>query len=117
MHSDVQEPIRFPEDRFLIQARLYQAFHMEAADVFYNREDLWQFPRQPGGDGVSTITPYYIIMRLPGEPQAEFFLMVPMVPSRPDNMIAWLAPRCDAPPSSQLIPYQFPTPPLLYPTF
>ena len=70
---------------------------MEAADVFYNREDLWQFPRQPGGDGISTMTPYYIIMRLPGEPQAEFFLMLPMVPSRRDNMIAWLAARCDAP--------------------
>jgi hypothetical protein len=26
-------------------ARIYQAYHMEAADVFYNREDLWQFPR------------------------------------------------------------------------
>jgi hypothetical protein len=29
---------------------------MEAADVFYNREDLWQFPRQPGGDGISMMT-------------------------------------------------------------
>src|SRR5260370_36325627 len=106
MHSDVQEPIRFPEDRFLIQARLYQAFHMEAADVFYNREDLWQFPRQPGGDGVSTMTPYYIIMRLPGEPQAEFFLMVPMAPRRRDNMIAWLAARCDTPDYDKLMVYE-----------
>ena len=43
------------------------------------------------------MAPYYIIMRLPGEPQAEFFLMLPMVPSRRDNMIAWLAARCDPP--------------------
>ena len=35
------------------------------------------------------MAPYYIIMRLPGERQAEFFLMLPMVPSRRDNMIAW----------------------------
>ena len=59
--------------------------------MFYNREDLWQFPRQPGGGGSATMEPYYIIMRLPGEAQAEFFLMLPMVPSRRDNMIAWLA--------------------------
>ena len=95
MPPDLQKHIRYPEDLFLIQARLYQAYHMEAADVFYNREDLWQFPRQPGGDGTAMMAPYYIIMRLPGEPQAEFFLMLPMVPSRRDNMIAWLAARCD----------------------
>src|SRR6202166_543678 len=90
---------------------------MGAADVFYNREDLWQFPRQPGGDGISMMTPYYIIMRLPGEPQAEFFLMLPMVPSRRDNMIAWLAARCDAPDYGKLIVYEFPKEKLVYGPF
>jgi len=34
------------------------------------------------------MVPYYIIMRLPGETQAEFFIMNPhVVPSRRDNMI------------------------------
>jgi uncharacterized protein len=97
MPAGLQKHIRYPEDLFLIQARVYQAYHMEAADVFYNREDLWQFPRQPGGGGTAMMAPYYIIMRLPGEPQAEFFLMLPMVPSRRDNMIAWFAARCDPP--------------------
>jgi uncharacterized protein len=117
MPPDLQKHIRYPEDLFLIQARLYQAYHMEAADVFYNREDLWQFPRQPGGDGISMMTPYYIIMRLPGEPQAEFFLMLPMVPSRRDNMIAWLAARCDAPDYGKLIVYEFPKEKLVYGPF
>jgi uncharacterized membrane protein (UPF0182 family) len=79
MPAGLQKHIRYPEDLFLIQARIYQAYHMAAADVFYNREDLWQFPRQPGGGGTAMMAPYYIIMRLPGEPQAEFFLMIPMV--------------------------------------
>jgi uncharacterized membrane protein (UPF0182 family) len=39
------------------------------------------------------MAPCCIIMRLPGEPRAEFFLMLPMAPSRRDNMIAWLAAR------------------------
>jgi uncharacterized membrane protein (UPF0182 family) len=38
---------------------------MEAADVFYNREDLWQFPRQPGGGGTAMMAPYYIIDQPP----------------------------------------------------
>ena len=117
MPADLQKHIRYPEDLFLIQARLYQTYHMEAADVFYNREDFWQFPRQPGGDGTSVMTPYYIIMRLPGEPQAEFFLMLPMVPSRRDNMIAWLAARCDPPDYGKLIVYEFPKDKLVYGPF
>src|SRR6202035_5414464 len=117
MSPDLRKHIRYPEDLFLIQARLYQTYHMEAADVFYNREDLWQFPRQPGGDGTSMMTPYYIIMRLPGEPQAEFFLMLPVVPSRRDNMIALLAARCDAPDYGKLIVYEFPKEKLVYGPF
>src|SRR6202020_2012670 len=61
--------------------------------------------------------PYYIIMRLPGEPQAEFFLMRPMSPSRRDNMIAWLAARCDAPDYGKLIVYEFPKDKLVYGPF
>jgi hypothetical protein len=123
MPPDLQKHIRYPEDLFLIQARLFQTYHMEAADVFYNREDLWQFPRQPAGDGVSSLdgvvpmAPYYIVMRLPGEAQAEFFIMIPMVPSRRDNMIAWLAARCDAPDYGKLIVYEFPKEKLVYGPF
>jgi uncharacterized protein len=118
MSPNLQKHIRYPEDLFLIQARLYQSYHMEAADVFYNREDLWQFPRQPAGDGgAAPMVPYYIIMRLPGETQAEFFIMIPMVPSRRDNMIAWLAARCDAPDYGKLIVYEFPKEKLVYGPF
>ena len=122
MPADLQKHIRYPEDLFLIQAKLFQVYHMEAADVFYNREDLWQFPRQPAGDvssfdGVTPMVPYYIIMRLPGEAQAEFFIMIPMVPSRRDNMIAWLAARCDEPDYGKLIVYEFPKEKLVYGPF
>jgi uncharacterized membrane protein (UPF0182 family) len=117
MPADLQKHIRYPEDLFRIQAQVYQAYHMEAAEVFYNREDLWQFPREPAGGGTTLLSPYYIIMRLPGEPQAEFFLMLPMVPSRRDNMIAWLAARCDPPDYGKLIVYEFPKDKLIYGPF
>jgi uncharacterized protein len=118
MPPDLQKHIRYPEDLFLIQAQLFQTYHMQAADVFYNREDLWQFPRQPTSDGgVAPMVPYYIVMRLPGEKQAQFFIMIPMVPSRRDNMIAWLAARCDAPGYGKLIVYEFPKEKLVYGPF
>jgi len=117
MPGDLQKHIRYPEDLFRIQAQLYRAYHMESPDVFYNREDLWQFPRQAAGEQAAAMIPYYIIMRLPGEAQAEFFLMLPMVPSRRDNMIAWLAARCDQPNYGKLIVYEFPKEKLVFGPF
>src|ERR1700747_3479174 len=61
--------------------------------------------------------PYYTIMGLPDEPQAEFFLMLPMVPSQRENMISWLAARCDAPDYGKLIVYEFPKEKLVYGPF
>jgi uncharacterized protein len=43
--------------------------------------------------------------------------MIPMVPSRRDNMIAWLAARCDAPDYGKLIVYEFPKEKLVYGPF
>jgi uncharacterized membrane protein (UPF0182 family) len=43
--------------------------------------------------------------------------MVPMVPSRRDNMIAWLAARCDPPNYGKLIVYEFPKEKLVYGPF
>ena len=117
MPEDLQRHIRYPEDLFRIQAEMYRAYHMDSPEVFYNREDLWQFPRQPEGGQSATMNPYYIIMRLPEESKAEFFLMLPMVPSQRENMIAWLAARCDPPNYGKLIVYEFPKDKLVYGPF
>jgi uncharacterized protein len=72
MPPELQHHIRYPEDLFRFQAQIYRAYRMEAPQVSYNREDLWQFPRQPTGIGLvegarnARMVPYYIIMRLPG---------------------------------------------------
>ena len=41
--------------------------------------------------------PYYILMKLPGSEQLEYLIMTPFTPQNRDNMIAWLAARCDFP--------------------
>jgi hypothetical protein len=117
MPQELQRHMRYPEDLFFLQAQVYQAYHMDTPEVFYNREDLWQFPRVQAAEEMATMVPYYIIMRLPGEPEAEFFLMLPMVPSKRDNMIAWLAARCDLPDYGKLIVYEFPKEKLVYGPF
>ncbi len=120
MPADLKRHVRYPEDQFQIQAEIYRAYHMDQPEVFYNREDLWQFPRQPTGvddTGDTKMAPYYINMRLPGETRTEFVLMLPMVPSQRENMIAWLAARCDQPDYGKLIVYTFPKEKLVYGPF
>lgn len=117
MPPALRKHVRYPEDLFMIQARLYQPYHMEAADVFYNREDLWQFPRQPGGDGISTMTPLLHHHALARRTAGRILPHASMVPSRRDNMIAWLAARCDAPDYGKLIVYEFPKEKLVYGPF
>jgi uncharacterized protein len=121
MPPDLQRHIRYPEDMFYIQAQQYRLYHMTAPEVFYNREDLWQFPREPtepgNGDADGRMVPYYVMMRLPGDQSAQFFLMLPMAPSQRENMIAWLAARCDPPGYGKLLVYEFPKDKLVYGPF
>ena len=85
--------LRYPQDLFATQARKYAAYHMTEPQVFYNSEDLWETPRGRRAAAVA-VEPYYVLIRLPGEPRLEFLLLTPLTPARRDNMIAWLAARC-----------------------
>jgi uncharacterized membrane protein (UPF0182 family) len=114
MPADLQAHVRYPEDLFLVQADIYRAYHMTDPQVFYNREDMWGFPRENYGGETVNMQPYYVIMRLPGESDAEFILMLPMVPQGRDNMISWLAARCDGSSYGHLIEYAFSKDMLIY---
>jgi uncharacterized membrane protein (UPF0182 family) len=107
MPADLRAHIRYPEDFFLIQADIYRTYHMVDPQVFYNREDLWGFARENYSGETVPMQPYYVIMRLPGEKQTEYMLMLPMVPSGRDNMISWLAARCDGADYGHLFEYAF----------
>lgn len=114
MPQELRSHIRYPGDLFNIQAVMYCAYHMQDAQVFYNKEDLWAIPQKSGAETTHHMEPYYTIMKLAGEKKEEFILMVPFTPARKDNMIAWLAARCDAPHYGKLLVYNFPKKRLIY---
>ena len=114
MPSELRVHIRYPQDFFLIQAEMYSTYHMTDPGVFYNREDLWAMPRENYADQTITMDPYYVIMRLPGQKNAEYILMLPMVPKGRDNMIAWLAARCDGADYGHLFEFAFSKDKLFY---
>ncbi|MCP4804445.1 MAG: UPF0182 family protein [Proteobacteria bacterium] len=114
MPESLQRHIRYPEGLFDVQAELYRSYHMENATVFYNREDMWDAPRELYGGQAQRMESYYLIMELPGEEDAEFILLRPFVPSGKDNMISWLAARCDTENYGRLVLYQFPKKKLVF---
>jgi uncharacterized membrane protein (UPF0182 family) len=115
MPESIREHIRYPEDMFLIQANQYQSYHMQDARVFYNKEDLWAIPKEVYyGEQQQTVSPYYIIMKLPDEEEEEFILMLPFTPVNKNNTIGWLSARCDGENYGKLLAYLFPKEKLVY---
>jgi uncharacterized membrane protein (UPF0182 family) len=88
---------------------------MTDPQVFYNKEDLWKIPESFSEGEMKQMSPYFTIMKLAevGE-QEEFILMVPFSPAKKENMIAWLAARCDEPNYGKLLVFNFPKQQLVY---
>ena len=109
MPAELKSHIRYPEELFTVQAEMYGIYHMRDPQVFYNQEDKWTLPTEIfESQQKQPLEPYYIIMRLPGEPKEEFMMMVPFSPATKSNMIAWMAAKCDGQDYGKLIVYKFP---------
>jgi hypothetical protein len=106
--------LRYPEDLFGIQSTQYETFHMTDPQVFYNREDLWVPPQEKYEGAVNPMDPYYMLMKLPGSGQLEYLIMTPFTPQKRDNMIAWLAARCDFPDYGKMLFYELPKDKLIF---
>jgi len=115
MPKDLRAHIRYPEELFSIQAGKYALFHMTDPRVFYNKEDLWRVAQTSAAGPAAPMTPYYNIMKLAEVgTREEFILMVPFTPARKDNMIAWMAARCDDPNYGKVLVFTFPKQKLVY---
>jgi uncharacterized membrane protein (UPF0182 family) len=112
--ADLKAHLRYPEDLFGIQAAEYATFHMTDPQVFYNREDLWVPPQEKYEGAVAPMDPYYMLMKLPGSDQLEYLIMTPFTPQKRDNMIAWLAARCDFPDYGKMLFYELPKDKLIF---
>jgi hypothetical protein len=114
LSADLKAHLRYAEDLFAIQADEYKTFHMTDPQVFYNREDLWVSPNETYAGKSQPMEPYYILMKLPGSEQLEYLLMTPFTPQNRDNMISWMAARCDFPEYGKMLFYQLPKEKLVY---
>jgi uncharacterized membrane protein (UPF0182 family) len=130
MPASLREHIRYPEGLLEAQADTFLQYHMTDPREFFLKEDQWELgrevvgtsvnagapaPTQPGTGAAATprsstriVDPYYVIMKLPGEQQEEFVLILPFTPQDKPNLVAWMAARSDAEHYGEIIVYEFP---------
>jgi uncharacterized protein len=116
MPADLRRHTRYPEILFSAQAEAYRTFHMRDPQVFYNKEDIWDVARNVYGQTgqPEPVQPTYIVATLPGEKGPEFLLVLPFTPRGKDNLIGWMAARCDGDHLGELIFYQLSKQQLMY---
>jgi uncharacterized membrane protein (UPF0182 family) len=104
MPADLRAHVRYPEEIFALQTAVYSTYHMTNPAIFYNKEDQWDVPVI---DDVP-MEPYYTIMKLPGETEAEFIQMLPFTPRGKNNLAAWMVARSDGEQYGKMFVFQFP---------
>ena len=97
MPVTLQQHVRYPEDFFATQAQMFATYHVTDPSLLYNKGNQWELPSNLAISGSAPMSPYYMIMRLPGQTREEFTLVVPFVPNGRSNMIAWLGAESDMP--------------------
>src|SRR5262249_4043930 len=87
-------------------------YHVENAQVFYNREDIWtvaqQGSTQQGQGSAESIEPYFVLIRFPGDTQLEFVSILPFTPANRNKLIGWMGGRSDGAQYGTLRTYRFP---------
>jgi len=116
MPADIRRHARYPEIIFSAQAEAYRTFHMRDPQVFYNKEDIWEIAHNLFGQSgqPEPVQPTYVVATLPGEKQPEFLLILPFTPRAKDNLIGWMAARCDGEHLGDLVFFQLPKQQLMY---
>ncbi|MDD4159955.1 MAG: UPF0182 family protein [Synergistaceae bacterium] len=111
MSDELWKHMRYPEDFFQVQTDVYRTYHMNDTNTYYNREDVWEVT--PVGRK-RRIEPNYVTMKLWGEKDPEFAIIIPYMPLGRDNLIGWMAGRCDPANYGELLVYKFPKQKLIY---
>ncbi len=135
MPAGLVDHLRYPEDLFRVQSDRFAAYHVTEPPVFYQNARAWAVAQnpdvpaaaptsttvQPAAPGRPAITPtrkermepYYLQMRLPGQPNEGFLILQPFVPvatgdREPTNLASFLVAKSDPGEYGRLEAYTMP---------
>ncbi len=97
MPADLRRHMRYPEDYYTVQAQVLTLYHMDDPQIFYNKEDAWEIPKELYSNSKKEVpvVPYYQMLALPGSDTPEFALLQPFVPLSKTNLTSLLVARQD----------------------
>ncbi len=108
MDEDLKRHIRYPEKLLNFQSMVYRVYHMKDPEVFFNQEDVWNIAREIRFGETLYVEPYYIVTKLPKSQKLEFILVVPFTPKDKDNLVGWMAAKCDPENYGKIIVFKMP---------
>jgi uncharacterized membrane protein (UPF0182 family) len=122
--EEVRAHFRYPENLFQAQAFQYANYHVEDPAAFYRKQDFWEVPSDPTQRGEVTgpggspspapassakkLLPSYQLMRLPGDLEERFHLVIPFQPENRLNMVGWMAANSDPEGYGELVAFTLP---------
>ena len=122
--EELRNHFRYPENLFQVQAFHFANYHVEDPAAFYRKQDFWEIPNDPTVTASATqvdpsspapetggrkLQPNYLLMRLPGEDEERFHLVVPFQPEDRLNMVGWMAANSDPDGYGELVAFTFPS--------
>ena len=107
--EDLAAHIRYPEFLFKIQMEMYKNYHVTDPETFYSMSDVWITAKEKYNNSEEKdVEPYYNIMHLDEEGEADMVLMLPFIPKAKQNLIAWVGVSSNYNTFGDMVVYKFP---------
>jgi uncharacterized membrane protein (UPF0182 family) len=117
--EELRVHFRYPENLFQVQASQYANYHVVDPAAFYRKQDFWEIPDDPtiqltdaqlsSGLPQPKLQPNYLLMKVPGESEEHFHLVLPFQPENRLNMVAWMSANSDPDSYGELVTFRFPS--------
>lgn len=109
MPEDLRYSIKYCENYFKIQAEMLKRYHISDTTTFYNKSDVWDIAYELKEEQAKLpVEPYYSMVKLDGEKEANLVVMLPFTIAQKDNMVSWLSAGSDGDCYGELTLYKFP---------
>ena len=122
--DEIRAHFRYPENLFQTQAFQYANYHVTDPAAFYRKQDFWEVPADPTlqstvtdvngssspapGSNARKLLPSYQLLRLPGDAEERFHLVIPFEPENRLNMVGWMAANSDPEGYGELVAFTLP---------
>lgn len=102
----IKNHIRVPEYMFKVQTEVYQKYHIEGAEQFYDKDDVWQAADEKYENDDVLVEAYFTVAEFDGE--KDLVLVQPFVLEGRHNMVGLLMMRSSNEHYGELVLYRMP---------